>query len=326
MTRQDAITRSIALKAHKEELKRTFIARNNDEQSTSSRDNNVLVFPAMAHIDTQVDWSFQWYANGFLLSTPTGNLLVDPGLDFYSRLTQSGYTINETSAIFISHKHVDHISELPILIDMLLRLGRKLDLIMPQEAFNKVLPDYLREILSAGSTINLILVSGKNQDISENISWLPLKSMCLVKLSHSARQTFGFKLKIGHQQLLYISDTGYAKLVKTDQGVFSSDATTGNFLTIAAKRSYIKKFAASATLAVVNVNDLSYNRHSYTHLSGFDIVDIFQNSALQQLILQHVSPYDSHGNDSKELYQTFFAGEPYSMIIPARKKLEVSVQ
>lgn len=317
MTRDEAVQLSKVLKQEKDDLKKFYSDGNSEIKEKDSYSKAELIIPATVYKPTKVDWSFQQYFNGFVLAFGEELMIIDPGADFYSRLTQSGLNINDTRAVFVSHKHIDHLAGLPLILDMLIKLNRSVDLIMSQDTFDEVLTDFLREQLAEGRhNINLILITASDYEVASKVKWNALRSIQLVSLYHSAPHTFGFRVKHDEKEFLYISDAGYSKQIETDKGIFEPNQAEGNFKKIVSKHDSLREFAQSADIAIVNINDLFYNRHAHTHLIGWDVIDIFKGSRLKKLVLQHLSPYNARGESNEEIYTSFFAEEKYDCILP----------
>jgi phosphoribosyl 1,2-cyclic phosphodiesterase len=308
MTRDEAVELSKTLKQEKDDLKKLYSDGNSSIKEKESYSTVELIIPATAYKPTKVDWSFQQYFNGFVLAFDGELMIIDPGADFYSRLTQSNLNINDTRAIFVSHKHIDHLADLPLILDMLIKLSRPVDLIMSQDTFDEVLSDFLKEQLTEGRhNINLILITVTDFEVSPKVKWNALRTLKIVSLYHSAPQTFGFRVKHEDKEFLYISDAGYSKQIETEKGIFEPNQAEGNFKRIVSKHDSLREFAQSADIAVININDLFYNRHAHTHLIGWDVIDIFKDSRLKRLVLQHLSPYNARGESNEEIYTSFFA-------------------
>ena len=78
----------------------------------------ILIPPIVADNSLEMR-SDQWWFNGFLICEPKGIILVDPGVDFYTRFTKTKLSIFDIRTMVITHGHSDHISSLPIFIEKL---------------------------------------------------------------------------------------------------------------------------------------------------------------------------------------------------------------
>ena len=285
-----------------------------------------LHFPKVCYKQTVTDHSFQWYFNGFIVGIGESLGVVDPGVDFYTRFTQAGLDLNDVIAIFISHEHIDHTASLLVLVDMIVRLGKPIDLIMPEDCLKSRLPDYLRdEILRGKTNINLILLT--NENFSDKVQYNSplLDGLSFVKLYHSALETFGFSLKIGKQSFVYVSDTGYAEEIETSAGLFPPSGVKGDVRKITVKHGDIKEAVSGATHAVVNINDIAYSRHARTHLTAWDVQDIFAGTNLVCLYLQHQFPYNIHDEDNSIDFCDFFADQPYEVHMPYGEEFKITL-
>ena len=309
---------SIALKKEKEQIKSSRKTANNKTITTNSHTEHAqLIFPDVHYKPTKSDKAFQWYFNGFIVKLDRSLLIVDPGADFYTRFTNMGLDLNDVGAIFVSHEHIDHAASLSVLVDMLIRLGKPLDLIMPKDCLKTRLSTYLAdEILSGSTNINLVLLTRTNHELSANLKFIALSEMRVIRHLHTARQTFGFTLKVSDETIAYISDTGYATKLITDKGVYAPDEVQGKLIKIGAKHSSLKRNYSSASHAVVNINDIAYSRHAKYHLTAWDVQDIFLNSSLKHLYIQHQPPINVRGEPNNINFCEFFAEEKYVAEMP----------
>ena len=276
---------------------------------------NQLVFPRQL-FDTSLDLqSDKWYFNGFVIKSKDQLLVVDPGVDFYSRFTTAGLSPLDIGGLILSHGHTDHSGDIVIFIEKVLRnKSQKIDVFIPKSAFEAEIPIYHQVKLQKSEHVNLVLLNKQKNNHSHTI--LGNLRIEFIPLYQSSPDTFGFKLYLQNQTVGYVSDTGYAVKVKTDQGVYPPSTMEGNFIKIQEKHEYIKNFYQDVGQAIVNINDLHYNRHSKYHLSGWCVLDLFRNSSLQQLILQHLSPINADGEDSNYIYKLFFSDQPYETLLP----------
>ena len=257
--------------------------------------------------------SDQWYFNGFVIELGGNYLVVDPGVDFYSRFINAGLDPLRTSGIFVSHAHIDHTGSLEMFLEKTYRnQSKEISVFITQTGFND-LRVYHKEQLENKKHIKLYLVS--EADHSRPFKWQG-NDLKLVTLRHSIQDTFGFTISLKNKEIGYLSDTGYASLVKTQQGTFKPEEIEGEFVEILEKNDSIKEAYKDAEVVVVNINDLQYNRHSQYHLSGFDVRDIFTGAKLKHLIIHHLSPINADGEDSNYLYKLFFRSQSYQVKVP----------
>ncbi len=256
------------------------------------------------------------YFNGFLIDVVGDLIVVDPSTDFYARMLASGYSPLQIRALIVTHHHMDHLDGLRIFLEKFYRYGsNKIDLFLPYEAHQTEISEYHRNKMASKEYINLVLLDADNGQ-HQTSTILGKYQIEFLEMFHGCIDTFGFKIKFPEFELGHITDTGYAIEVETSQGIFPSKEAEGDFIKITQKHEYIKEFYKDSDYVVVNINDISYNRHSKYHLSGHDVVDIFQDSKLKKLILQHILPINIEEEDSNYLYKLFFYGQPYETMIP----------
>ena len=273
-----------------------------------------IIMPKINHTPSKVDRAMPWYFNGFLLSFGDGLLVVDPGVDFYSRFTTTGYTVKDVRAIFVSHQHLDHCGDLLVFIDIVAKTKTPVDLFLPINVVDDVLPEYYRELVYNSDNINLIILN-ENQITTFEPRWRALSSLKPIRLYHTTAHTFGFTVKFDNKAISYISDTGYATKVRSSGKETPPDLTKG-FEKIVEKHDDLRLAICNTTTLICNINDLFYNRHSLTHLTGWDVADMLKGSAVKKLIFQHLSTYDANGINSNTIYKDFFADDPYEVIVP----------
>ncbi len=263
-------------------------------------------------LELQID---QWYFNGYIINLKGKLIVVDPGVDFYSRFTSTGLSVNDIRVLIITHNHIDHTASLQIFLEKILKnKSKEITVFSSKDAFDTKVPDYYKTALSNAKHVTLNLLSDSQMVYNDKI--LSEYKISFLSLFHSCPDTFGFKLEVNKKIIGYVSDSGYAIKIKTDTGVFNSNETIGNLISIEEKHQYIADFFKNADLAVVNINALEYNKHSKYHLSGWDILDIFKKSQVKQVILQHISPINVDGEDSNYLFKLFFKDEEYQLILP----------
>lgn len=274
-----------------------------------------IVIPPVVADNSLEMRSDQWWFNGFLICKQDGIILVDPGVDFYTRFTKTGCSIFDIRTVIVTHGHSDHISSLPIFIEKLSRdKTNKVDVFISDFAYENELSGYMKKLLGNSEKFNLVKISD-NDDQAKHKTQAG-DEIEFVKLFHSIQDTFGFKVKIDGQLVGYVSDTGYAIKVKTDKGVFNSEEADGDFEEIEEKHDYIKDFYSDVDMAVVNANDLQYNRHSKFHLGGWDMLDLFKDSKLSVMVMHHIPPVNIEGEDTNMLYKLFLHGQHYKVYLP----------
>ncbi len=263
------------------------------------------------------------YFNGFIIEIPEGLIVVDPGVDFYNRMTCAGYSPTQIRAMIITHEHIDHLGDLNIFLEKFSQYSSsKIEIFISNSAYSNFLSNYRKSQLDSSDHIHLTLLSSKEEKIIHT-TILGKYQIQFLELFHSCKDTFGFKVQLGNVELWHISDTGYAIEVQTNKGIYDPSLSEGDFMRITQKHEYIKDFYQSNTYSIVNINDIDYNRHSRTHLSGYDVIDIFSKSSLEKLILQHLIPINIESEDSNYLYKLFFDDQKFKTVIPHYLKKEI---
>lgn len=319
MSSTAAIEKNHQLRKAKDELK-AFLR----EDYIPSVGFNGVVIPKNTHVPSVVDWAMQWYFNGYLLGLQDGLLVVDPGVNFYSRFTTTGFTIKDVRGIFVSHMHLDHCGDLQVFLDMVSKTKTPIDLILPINVIDDVLPEYYRKLVYEDDAINLIVLQD-GMETTVHTHWPALARFEPIRLFHTVPHSFGFSIYVNDKKVAYLSDTGYSTRIKTSRGEMTP-SDDGVFEAIVAKHTGIKVAVRDATVLICNINDLFYNRHSATHLAGWDVIDILEGSGVKKLILQHLSSYDAHGvNSNKAMYRDFFRDMPYECIVPTGNEQKVLI-
>ena len=311
ISRQDLVIIGKQLRRRKQQLREQIRAGmlHQDEPV------NQLIIPKQI-FNTSVDLeSDKWMFNGFVVKIGDQLVVVDPGVSFFARFTAAGLSSLDVRALILTHWHTDHSGDLVMFIEKILRnKSQEIKLFLPKSGFASELPPYYREKLTQSKHIELNLLN--ESDSVSKFEFINHSQIEFVSLFHSISDTFGFKINLDGRLFGYVSDTGYAVEVKTDLGVYPPESVIGKFEQIIKRHDYIKDFYSNVHSAVVNINDLQYDRHSKYHLSGWDVWDLFKDSALTQLILQHIPLVNAEGEDSNYIYKLFFDDQSYKTILP----------
>lgn len=263
----------------------------------------------------------KWLYNGFVLRINNSLVIVDPGVGFYSRFVTSGLSLGQVNALILSHKHLDHSNDLLVLLEMIAKYRyAKLEVSLPSDFYSE-LPEYYKKLIRE-KKIKVRLLESDNHQFNFNFYKTKIE---FIRLHHSVKYTYGFKMTIGNKKLSYLSDTGYSILVKTNKGKYKPDEVVGQVESIDKKHDYIEKFYSDSDYLIANINDLHLNRHSAFHLSGYDLLDLLKNSKIRTLILQHLATLNAHGKDSNYIYKLFFKDQKYSVIIPNNQLIEINI-
>lgn len=257
-----------------------------------SSQNQVIIAPMMMKptIEMKAD---QWYHQGFFIKAGEHIMVVDPGVGLFSRFNSTGLAANNITSVFVSHNHTDHVIDTAPFVEKLLRNKSKEKwFYMHEDQATEVLSSYYHNKLQEDSNTTYTIMN-KELEVC-----LPFGKLKTIALAHTI-PCFGFKLYLEDKVLGYVSDTGLSK--NPDYQNFGPK---------------IKDFYADVDTAVVNINDLEFNRHSPTHLAGWDVIELFKDSKLSKLIAHHLPLVNIDGEDSRYLYKLFFEDQPYDVVIP----------
>ncbi|MBN1169164.1 MBL fold metallo-hydrolase [Candidatus Woesebacteria bacterium] len=280
-----------------------------------------VVVPPLVHNNSLENSSDKWYFNGFVIDLHGDLIIVDPGVDFYSRFSKTGLNLMNAIAVIITHSHTDHIASLSVIIEKLLRdKVTKRQFFISKLAFEDELSDYHQEMVRKSKNTTLVLLS-EGKGIFKTL--LGKHKIEFVPLVHSAKETFGFKIKHKKNIFGHVSDTGYSIKIETNEGVYPPEEVKGEFRQIVEKQEYLKKFYRKCDIVAVNINDLHYNRHSKYHLSGWDVLDLFKGTSVRKLIFLHLSPANAECIGGNEIYTAFFKSENYETFLPISEGLVI---
>lgn len=266
-------------------------------QSIQSLPEEKINFPAYTfNTNAMYTRVFPWKYNGFILYLGPLVLVVDPGVDFFSRCINSNINVMQPDTIFVSHGHLDHYaSASPILEAMASENDdKKIRIIASKEFYSQRLISEWHLNTNGDGLKNVTpLIAEPEKEIALNSQ----TTLLPIELMHSINGTIGFLIKYKNTKIGYISDTGYAKTFKTTSGIYQADNDyKGDFEMIIEKHKYIKKAFEDVDYLVCNIYDFIYTRHSKTHLSGYDIIDILKDTAIKYCILTHMNQYDLSEN------------------------------
>lgn len=314
--KKEIIEISKRLRNNKDSLKKATLRKKFRRQS------NAIILPK--HINEFSDDEYlgdKWLYNGFVLRINNSLVIVDPGVSFYSRFVSSGLNLGQVKALILSHKHLDHSNDLLVLLEMIAKYrSTKLEVYLPDDFYSE-LPEYCKKLIQE-KQIKVRLLKISNHRFNFNFDKTKIE---FIRLHHSTKYTYGFRMNIGNKKISYLSDSGYSVLVKTDKGEYKPDKVSGQVESIVKKHDYIKKFYSNSDCLIANINDLHFNRHSAFHLSGYDLLDLLENSNAKTLVLQHLATLNAQGEDSNYIYRLFFQDEKYSVIIPSNQLKEIKI-
>lgn len=279
----EIFTESQKLNAAKEKIRTALKSRN---LSYGKR----IIAPKIIYSKDDVAISSQkWLFNGFIIEYNDLKLCVDPGVDFLSRCSQSEIDLTDINSMFISHAHIDHYASANVIseqIAMGIGWGNALFLLPQNVIDGKVISDYHRGMGIDGKVPqNIILEDGKPISVFSG-------QLTTVKSMHSIDHSFGFVLDLGDLKVGYTGDTGYATEIEIEgKSLLVSDIK--EFLykeaKIVNKNENMKKVFSQCDVLICNLNSLEYNKHSKTHLTAFDVIDLVKGSKVKQIILAHLN-------------------------------------
>jgi phosphoribosyl 1,2-cyclic phosphodiesterase len=317
---ESALDRNVRLRAAKDAAKTRLRASPHDDPTDEPP---TLVVPPLVHKQSEVDTAQQWYFNGFILRSGGHGLLVDPGVDFYSRFTQTGATLKCVRGLFVSHRHIDHLASVPALVDMLVKLDQEVDILVPEGLLDDgFLAPYLIEAIARSERVRLLPIHADGK-VEGAARWPLLRDMSLVRLSHSDPNTYGFRIESGPISFSYVSDTGYARLLAGPRGSSQPHMAHPDWTAIDQRHDQIRDLVNGCRVVVVNINDLFYNRHSLHHLSGWDVADLLSGSGAEVVVLQHLAETAATGEDNLVMYEQFFGSAAFEIRVARRIGLEV---
>lgn len=141
------------------------------------------------------------------------------------------------------------------------------------------------------------------------------------------RSVFGFKLD---KRIVFIADTGYTQQFYTNRGetvdLNKFQDYKGGLKEIVKKRSYIKDFCKGAEFLIINIETLSYNKNSLTHLTVHDLLDIVRENNVKNTILTHINPYTLRATKFMEGIKDYIEDNSESTVLyPSDKGLAVRI-
>jgi len=105
---------------------------------------------------------------GYVLSCGPDSFVVDPGYDFVANYTEQGFNLGAVRAVFVSHDHPDHNSDLTRLDDLIYEFRRripKLETVKPSEPRPRLRPSTRLPARSTEPRLHLYL------DTSTTVAW-----------------------------------------------------------------------------------------------------------------------------------------------------------
>lgn len=251
--------------------------------------DNKIIFPAhhiSEHDNTLLRYAMNPLYNGFAIVWPEGGLFVDPGIDFGYRRVKSGYPISRCDVLYISHQHIDHCGGAPELLEWLLRAGKHIDICMtPETAAEWNIPAYY-----LGNNPERAHHELHRLD-KEKIIWCRWCTLQTIPHFHGI-SCYGFSTVVDDKKITYISDTGYATLIKDDEGekIPGEDDIVWK-PHIVTKYESLRTALRGSHVAIVNMDTFTYRKGvSKTHSSAWDIIDMVKDNEINNLIIAHIMP------------------------------------
>jgi len=158
-------------------------------------------------------------SGGVWISKGSTQVILDPGPGSLVKSLEKGLNPAELSAIILSHRHLDHSSDVNIMIEAMTEGGFKKRGVVfaPEDALEED-PVILKYVRSYVERIE-ILKEGKEYTVGELEFSTPLKHI------HGNAETYGFKFEFSPFTLSWIIDTRYfsglAKVYKAPVMVFN---------------------------------------------------------------------------------------------------------
>ncbi|MFW5927646.1 MAG: MBL fold metallo-hydrolase [Thermoplasmatota archaeon] len=198
--------------------------------------------------------------SGILIQTSENNILLDCGMAVPLRLKEAGFNAEDINIICISHKHLDHIQDLPSLT--------KASWLRTDKAEYKIIchPDIRDYLQNFWKSCGEYERSDIDFDLMEVDEKKELQDTVIetFKTKHTA-DSMGFKVSDNKSEVLYTSDTAYSEKIKNK--------------------------ADGSSLLIHELTFLD-NREDHTGIEG--IIDFLSDINVGEVILTH---FDTEVND-----------------------------
>ncbi|HUY00643.1 MAG TPA: ribonuclease Z [Candidatus Deferrimicrobium sp.] len=147
-------------------------------------------------------------AAGLLIQIFEDFLLFDCGNGILRQIENSGVDFTKIKFIFISHLHVDHISDLPILLKAILMRGELNNIkIFGPSTIKRRIEVWFTEIYSyLNKILKKIEIEEFNQNLIETRNW----KVQVFPVKHGI-EAFGFKIIVDNKKIVYSGDTGFCE-------------------------------------------------------------------------------------------------------------------
>jgi|GEM_PF-3394590 len=265
----------IALSKRKEQLNEN-IERLLIRYARISNKKEVIVFPKTYSNDS--DFQTLLISNsddGFLIYLPNLVMAVDPGQNFIYRLVKSHILIPQINTIFLSRENLSK-TNIQLLLNLLKKSHHNIHLICSEELLKRNEFQYHK----ANSTT---IMSQENEEII-------LKYGNYLFTSHNLQSEgsyFGFTLEYKSKRISHITNTLYAKKVKTSHALIDLkvDKYVGTFISIIDYYEEIKAAIMDTNILIVNIGSLEYSKGSISQLTIHDVIHMVKGTAVEQLII-----------------------------------------
>lgn len=226
-----------------------------------------------------------WFFNGFVISTASGVMVVDPGVHFLYRLTESDFDLATIKRMFLSHAHLDHTSDANAIMDWLIRARAKVDVFAPPSLFSE------QRISNYHSGIGNPSAPHKAAEVNPT---LVIKdeytSLSFFRLEHDA-ECYGFRIYDGKKTIAYISDTSYAKTVRVDGKVIPvTELTEQTEAEIVTAYDHIRASVKDSDTLIVNIDSFLHGPKAAIHFSITDLLAVVADTHIRKIFLAHMNP------------------------------------
>lgn len=210
--------------------------------------------------DVQARTVLSWLFNGFILKFDTKTLVVDPGVGFYLRASESGFNLDQMDFLYVSHLHLDHSADANVTMDFAIRKRMPVKIFAPKSVFtSKTVDDFHSARKTRFPVVHSseIINSRKVFDLGDGTK------MSFMKLHHGV-ECYGFKLQNREKTVVYVSDTG----------PFRS----------------LRNFVKGSDVLIINIDSFLSGKNSKTHLSVVDFLREIDGLKFAKIILAHINP------------------------------------
>lgn len=226
-----------------------------------------------------------WYFNGFIVSTASGVMVVDPGVHFLYRLTESGFDLATITRMFLSHAHLDHTSDANAIMDWLIRAQARVDIFAPPSLFKEQRVSNYHSGIGNPSARQKAIEVNPTLVVTDDHT-----SLTFFKLEHDA-ECYGFRIDDGRKRIAYISDTSYARTVRVDGKIMPVTELTDQAETeIVTAYDDIRESVKDSDTLIVNIDSFLHGPKAAIHFSVTDLLAVLAGSSIRKIFLTHMNP------------------------------------